>query len=376
VEDDPPTLPRGLVCLTPAQQGDFPSDSGHGMVSELAAWLHSHEWPVELFPATSRNGRLKSVDDEPRSESPSKRSRFESEQFGQASPEVLGMGFRIRRRSPWVVHAFDLDDAAAAQVANSPYVLSLREVPLSEGFIQKPRAYVDFQIALEGARRVTCTSRVAARRLSDTFGYESSVVPEGVDTETLSVVPERRIRPLIVCPLVDVTSADLQMLVDCFVEVAATVRDVQLAIVGRLNSRLQCQLIQSVPAELRSQLLVIENADRKRFLSLLGRAFVTCMPSMSESANRTLVESLAVGTPVVCADGGAGADVIDEDAVAAGAGLRFPAGDSDACIASIKRMIELATSEGLADRCRARASLYDWSFVGPLFVDLYRQAAD
>jgi glycosyltransferase involved in cell wall biosynthesis len=165
------------------------------------------------------------------------------------------------------------------------------------------------------------------------------------------------------------------MLVRSFLAVQAEVNDVQLALVGHLDPVVERQLMEMVPTEQRGQVLVVDNADRRRFHALLARGFVTCMPSLSESSNRVLVESLALGTAVICADGAAASEVIDEDAVDLGAGLRFALGDEAACSAGIMKLIERAGTDQVLAGCRSRASLYDWSFIGPNLVDLYRQAA-
>jgi len=102
------------------------------------------------------------------------------------------------------------------------------------------------------------------------------------------------------------------------------------------------------------------------------------MPSVSDGSTRALVESLAVGTPVLCADGGSAAELLDDKAVAAGAGQRFAAGDAEECASAIERSLErrrVDEADDIEEACRAIASLYDWSFVGPRLIDLYRQAA-
>lgn len=365
---------RGLVCLTPPQQSDPPCAARDSMVSELASWLHKNDWPVDMLPS-SYHSRGAHVIAGQRAEI-RKNMRWSDEDFLEArSPEILGMGYRLKRIAPWVVHAFDLTEAAAAQVANAPYVLSLRSVPRSENFTYRPYANHEFASAIKRAGAITVSSRTAQRRLLDTYGYEASVVREGVDTEQLISIPARRSRPLIVCPLIDVTVADLKVLVVSFLAAQAEVRDLQLALVGHLEPNVERQLMEMIPAELRGQVLVVDNADRRRFHALLARSFVTCMPSLSESSNRVLVESLALGTAVLCADGGAASEVIDEDAVDCGAGIRFAPGDESACKRGMVKLIERAGSEDTLTGCRTRASLYDWSFVGPNLVDLYRQAA-
>ena len=262
------------------------------------------------------------------------------------------------------------------RMAGVPYVLSVRRSLSSSVLLSRPSARREFEEALVNARRVITPSRVAARNLLASDGFESVVVPDGVDTERLRAVPARRVKPLVVCPSFDVEQDDLNLLVDAFAQVASQVQDAQLAITGPLGPRALGDLIARLPEHMRGQLLVLEKADRKRVLALFGRASLTCVPSPTESSSKAVVESLAIGTPVVCADGGAAAEVIDEDAVAVGAGVRFRAGDVDGCAEEMFRVIERSGSDEVVEGCRARGFLFDWSFVGPRLVELYRQAAD
>lgn len=203
------------------------------------------------------------------------------------------------------------------------------------------------------------------------------VVPDGVDVERLRSVPTRRSRPLVVCPMKGVRDQDLKVLVEAFILVASSVSDLLLTIAGDIPSRTHVGLLEKIPPTLKSQMLVMDKADRPRLLSLYSRASATCMPSISVGSTRTLVESLAVGTPIVCADGGSAAELVDDDAVKAGAGGRFTVGSPEACASAIESALERSCgdkADAVRDGCRTMASPYDWSHVGPRLVELYRQA--
>jgi glycosyltransferase involved in cell wall biosynthesis len=329
----------------------------HDVVSELAAWLHSYGWPVEIVASNDPSIGL---------------SRALGRSAGTS--EVLGLSYRLKRLSPWLVHAFEPTEADAARMAGVPYVLSVPTVAHAE-VSAGPDALRELEVCLRSARQVITQSRAAASNLLQTFGVESTVVPDGVDTKRLGAVPIRRGRPLVVCPTFEIDHDDLEMLVDAFVLVASSVDGAQLAIAGPLSSKSHGELVSRMPERLRSQLLVLEKADRKRVLTMFGRASVTCVPSATGSSGRSVVESLAVGTPVVCADGGSAAEIIDEEAVVAGAGLRFAAGDVGGCAESLTGVMEQSSSEGVVERCRSRAYLFDWSFVGPRLVEIYRHSA-
>jgi glycosyltransferase involved in cell wall biosynthesis len=328
----------------------------HDVVSELAAWLHSYGWPVEIVASNDPSIGL-------------------SQALGRSvgTSEVLGLSYRLKRLSPWLVHAFEPTEADAARMAGVPYVLSVPTV-LGADLSAGPDALRELEVCLRSACQVIAQSRAAATNLFQRFGVESTVVPDGVDTKRLGTVPIRRGRPLVVCPTFEIDHDDLEMLVDAFVLVASSVDGAQLAIAGPLSAKSHGELVSRMPERIRSQLLVLEKADRKRVLSMFGRASVTCVPSAG-SSGRSVVESLAVGTPVVCADGGSAAEIIDEEAVEAGAGHRFAPGDVGGCADSLTELIEQSSSEDVVERCRSRAYLFDWSFVGPRLVEIYRHSA-
>jgi glycosyltransferase involved in cell wall biosynthesis len=337
-----------LVCL--AQPKD---PSRHGVVSELAAWLHRNNWEVEIVASNELDTGWARVPG--------------------AEPQVLGMAFRLRRLSPWLVHAFDPSDAQSADAVGAPYLLSLNSAPRTSTLSLQPAVHRRFEAALSSAARVVCSSRVEAARLLEIFGCRSDVVPDGVDTQSLGRILPHRSRPLIVCCSDWMAEPDHTVLARAFAAAAASTPDVALAVAGRLEGTYYTKLLEAVPASLRGRVLVLDNTDRRRLLSLYARAHVTCVPTPSRAPNRTLVESLAVGTAVVCADGGSAAEVIDEDAVAIGAGMRFKAGDPDDCASCLVELLDRAADGGTA-ACRSRAFLYDWSFVGPRLIELYKQA--
>ncbi len=238
----PGSTARGLVCLAPPNSREPACGPSHSTVSELAAWLHGYGWPVEIVVGNEPSVGLPRV----------------------AGTEGLGLGYRLRRLAPWLVHVFDQSDAGAARMAGMPYVLSVRAPRAYGGQPSDTEARRAFDEGLANARRVITPSRAAAKDLLENFGCESSVVPDGVDTERLRAVPARRVRPLVVCPSFEVDETDLKLLVDSFVQVVSFVHDAQLAIAGPVGAKTLGELIARMPERNRAQLLVLERADRKR----------------------------------------------------------------------------------------------------------------
>jgi glycosyltransferase involved in cell wall biosynthesis len=358
----PPRSKKGLVCLAPPASGEAQAAQGPGMVSELASWLHRNDWPVEIVAANSRRTERAEVTDGP-----------EPGSLGRPA-EVLGMGYRMRRLDPWLVHSFDTDEAAAAEVCGAPYVLSLGQVPPAGSFACRPLELRKFEGALRGARGVICTNRRAARLLLEGYGFDSYVIPEGVDAVALAAVPVNRESRVVLCPSEGIGIRDLELLIDAFVMTASESSGLRLVLAGSLEPGGYQRLTERTPVELRRQVALLDNMDHRRLVSLIARASVVCCPGPSPVSGRVLVESLGLGAPVVCADGGSGADVLNEDAIGACAGLRFTPRDTEGCARSILRVLELSSVRGVAESCRSVASLYDWSFIGPRLVDVYRRA--
>lgn len=332
------------------------------MVNELAAWLHAHGWPVEIVAPNDASGG-----DEVglrRTGSPL-----------DDTPEILGLGYRMRRSSPWLVHVFDVEAAAAARVGGAPYVQSVTRVPRETALESDRLAGRQLEEALGAARRIVCANYSTASLLEESLGFAATVVPEGIDISKLGSVPVRRMRPMILCFAEAAVASELMTVVEAFVALSESIDDLQLAVVGCPDISLHRRLLEKVPVDRRGRLLMFDSVDRRRIVSLMSRAFVTCVASSSETFHRGAVESLALGIALACTQVGWAAEIVDEDAVAAGVGLRFRSGDAEDCATQLARLMDRSSSAEVVEACKRQAALYDWSYVGPRLVDVYHHAA-
>ena len=87
------TRTRGLVCLTPPGQRVAEKAHSYSMVSELASWLHRNDWPVEIVAGNAGTG-------DPDGPIESILPGLATPSGLGTSPEVIGMGYRLRRLSP------------------------------------------------------------------------------------------------------------------------------------------------------------------------------------------------------------------------------------------------------------------------------------
>lgn len=98
-----------------------------------------------------------------------------------------------------------------------------------------------------------------------------------------------------------------------------------------------------------------------------GRAWVTCLPSVSESFGLVLIESLACGTPIVVVN-----DAAPPSLVTPGTGFVAEPHDPESLASALEEALALAEEDGTAQRCRTRAEEFDWdAAIAPLLETLY-----
>ncbi len=341
------------------------------VMSGLAAWFHHHGWPVEIV-ASSRPAQRDDLDEVP----VGLLEQWESRRWSQLDPTssaVAGLAFRLRRLSPWLVHAFTVSGAVAAQLAEHPYVLAYRSMTAPDTFTGRPDRWRLFTLATEGAGAVVCPSRAAAEHLETMFHVRAHVVPDGVDVARFSEVTVERQPGLVVCVAdADDERARLDVLVDAFARVAREVPHAELVVVGPCSEQRRRQLIARLPDHARGRLRVVGAADRSRTAQWQARAAVVCLPAVAQASAPSLVEALAAGTPVVGADSGAIPEVVGPDV-----GSLFTPDDALTCARALRDVLERsATDPSLPAACRDRAARYDWSEVGPQLLRIYQEVTE
>ncbi len=103
------------------------------------------------------------------------------------------------------------------------------------------------------------------------------------------------------------------------------------------------------------------------------KATVTVLPSIFEAFGIALVESLACGTPVVCARAGGMTEIVDDDTI----GATFEPDDVDDLVLALDRAIALAADPATPTRCRAHSVRFAWEHeVGDAHERLMRWVAE
>jgi len=99
-----------------------------------------------------------------------------------------------------------------------------------------------------------------------------------------------------------------------------------------------------------------------------GRAWVTCLPSVSESFGLVLIESLACGTPIVVVDDAAPPSLVTPDT-----GRVATPHDPESLAQALDAALTLSQQADTPRHCRVRAEQFDWdAAIAPLLEHLYR----
>ena len=226
------------------------------------------------------------------------------------------------------------------------------------------------------ARRMTvrnvdvyaCMSQYALDALQADWGRNGALLPGGVRVESFSPAGSRETAPTILFSgLLDDPRKGVEDLLRAAVIVSRTRPDVRVWLSGPGDPT---GILERVPdaASLVEHLPVGEPTSQgERY----GRAWVTCLPSISESFGLVLIESLACGTPIVVVN-----DAAPPSMVTPGTGFVAEPHDPESLASALEAALTLAREEGTPQRCRARAEQFDWdTAIAPLLESLYVSAS-
>lgn len=343
-------------------------------LSDLSWFLQRDGHDVDIVTGTGGRGRT-DVEDGIRVRRRRLFGRRRLERFGVNALDsfgVLALPVLVRHRYD-VVHALVPSGAIAARLAGQRTVYTILGHPTPDQLGIRRFDAPLMRAALRAAHRVTVlteASRESTRFLTD---RHLDVLPPGLRKETFAPNTNARTGPLRVLFSADASDErkGAEILLRAF---AILLRD-------QPDARLQHSGVGSVDAAL-SRL-----ADDERRLvdaaidrlgpgepeAVAGRyraATVTVLPARHEAFGLVLVESLACGTPVVCAADGGPPEIVDDPKVGAVA----PLGDAAALADAIRRTAALAADPATPGRCAEHAQRWDWTTsVGPRHVALYEE---
>ncbi len=217
----------------------------------------------------------------------------------------------------------------------------------------------------------SCMSPWALSHLAPEYGRNDGVVvPGGVSLKSLVPADARTPDPtILISGAFAETGKGLPYLLEALAIVAETEPSVSLWLSGPGDP---AELLSRAPAAARERTQALGVGDPDRQHERYGRAWVTCLPSHTDSFGMALVESLACGTPLVVSNSGAPQELVTEGVTGELCKLADPEALAQACL----RGFELARRPETVGACRATAARFDWdAALAPLVEELYRGAA-
>jgi glycosyltransferase involved in cell wall biosynthesis len=156
---------------------------------------------------------------------------------------------------------------------------------------------------------------------------------------------------------------------------AATKVDCRLKIIGELRDERQRLTERASELGIASRVTFLGWLPQERCAELLGTADVLILPSVLDAGATVVLEAMASGKPVIAADWGAPADILDTDC-----GILVDVRDPDSLVGGLEEAIlKLATdrkrcsSMGRAARAKVLAE-YTWPAKIERLVAIYRAA--
>jgi glycosyltransferase involved in cell wall biosynthesis len=296
--------------------------------------------------------------------------------MGLSEVETFGLralGPLLTRRHD-VVHAFTPSGALAGRVALRPTVYTVLGHPDREQLPASRALRRLFEAAIATATATAVLSRASASALARTFGREAVVLPPGVRQERFS--PDLRPRTGPPRLLFSASLADRRKRVDLAVETLALVLarhpDARLALSGEGEASWALQVASRAGEHVRAAIDVLGPGEPEEVPGRYRSASVTLLPAEHEAFGLALLESLASGTPAVCAPAGGMPEIIAD----AGVGAVATASTAPALAEAVETSLKLGGQSGTAARCVERARKWSWEeAVGPAHERLYAQMA-
>jgi glycosyltransferase involved in cell wall biosynthesis len=273
-----------------------------------------------------------------------------------------------------VVHAFTPTAAIAARLVGLPTVYTVLGHP--DPALVRRRA-AQRRMFGQAVRRSTVTvalSRASAVATEEAFGRQADVLPPGIRLDRFPPDPTPRRGPARILFSADAGDrrkraqdalGALRLLLD-------RRPDARLQLSGAGRHAWALDAIGGNTAAVVAATDELGLGDLDDVPARYRAATVTVLPSEGEAFGLALVESLASGTPAVCADVGGPPEIVDSPLV--GRVARF--GDVASLADALDEAIDLAADEATPARCAAHARRWGWlETVGPMHEAVYEAIA-
>ncbi|MEE9296595.1 MAG: glycosyltransferase family 4 protein [Phycisphaerae bacterium] len=231
--------------------------------------------------------------------------------------------------------------------------------------------------AMERSDHIIVNSAFTKSVLNQHCDRDAEIIPVPVDLEAFppgNGPPNGR--PTLVCAAcLDDRRKGLRVLVQAFAAVLDSVPSAILRLSGHLSDATRQEVIDPLPENVRASIEILGEGAQEDMARVYGEASLNVLPSMWEDYGMSVLESWACGTPAVVTDHGGLAEQVTDESI----GVRFDpqtegyeTTNADGLAEAILKGLALSERSETRDRCRRHAERFDWSVIGPRYVDLYR----
>jgi phosphatidylinositol alpha-mannosyltransferase len=213
-----------------------------------------------------------------------------------------------------------------------------------------------------------CMSNHALNHLFDSLGRRGDLIPGGVNIDQFQVDDPREPVPTVLFSgALDEPRKGLGLLLDAVALLVGEVPDLKVWLSGPGDPE---PILRAAPAEAQRLVETLPLGNPEEQCHRYRRAWVTTLPSMSDSFGMVLIESLAAGTPITVLD-----DAAPPELVTPSIGTIATPGDPASLAEALKGALDLAVQPQTIENCRSFARRFDWeSAVAPLLEKLYARS--
>ena len=205
--------------------------------------------------------------------------------------------------------SIDLPPAFAALSAREPFIKRLRKL---DGV--RLRYDPTLRRMLEKSAAIVLTSSAAKHKVPVRYHNKVRIIPEDMpanieDMATFDIANAQK-SPYIFSSGRLVPDKGLEYLILAFRKIAFTT-DVDLVITGEGPERSRLESI-IMKEGLSSRVRLLGRVSRRDNLGLMGKALFCVYPSLNEAFGAVNIESMAMGMPIICADWGGPAEIVQD----------------------------------------------------------------
>ncbi|HPN54436.1 MAG TPA: glycosyltransferase [Candidatus Moranbacteria bacterium] len=284
-----------------------------------------------------------------------------------------------------LIHSFSLVPFGFAcrrlgKKINVPFIISLRASDVianqaRPGFLHNTVAKKIIE-AWESASFIVASSQwLASVELKSKPLRKISIIYNGVDTKYFSPNPDKKKADdvfTVVCSLPFESENGIRFLIQAFNILIRRYENLRLVIMGDGRERASLEQL-AMGLNLDKKVIFTGIIPQEKMLEYYQSASIFVSPSLRENFEKSIVEALACGLPVVATDVGAAREFVEDTEN----GFIVEPRNSYQMAENIEKfLLDSKLAEKMGEKSREFSEKIDWERVAGKYFDLYKKTAD